>query len=216
MVKNIKKKLLLQNHKAQSFHILYVAMFSAPLYKSCQSCPWGQKWPRPGGHLLPYTYNGKNIKKNLLLRNHKAQSFHILSVAMYRGPLYKSCQPCPWGPYGPCLGGVMRKTLKNLLRNHKTQSFYILCVAMYSSPFYKSCQPGPGVHTGPAGGGGGGGVMGKTKKNLLLRNYKAQSFPILFVAIQALPRGHHGKNFKKSSSSKPQGPKLSYFVCSNV
>ena len=42
---------------------------------------------------------GKNIKY-LLLPNHKAQSFHILCVAMYYGPLYKSCQPCPWGPYG--------------------------------------------------------------------------------------------------------------------
>ena len=48
--KKHKQILLLQNHKAQSFHILYVAMFSGPLYKSCQSCPWGQKWPRPGGH----------------------------------------------------------------------------------------------------------------------------------------------------------------------
>ena len=49
-------------------------------------------------------------KKNLLLRNHKAQSFHILCVAMYNGPLYKSCQPCPWGPYGPRPGGIMGKT----------------------------------------------------------------------------------------------------------
>ena len=45
-----KKNLLLRNHKAQSFHILYVAMFSGPLYKSSQSCSWGQKWPRPGCH----------------------------------------------------------------------------------------------------------------------------------------------------------------------
>ena len=45
--------------------------------------------------------------KNLLLRNHEAQSFHILCVAMSSGPLYKSCQPCPWGPYGPRPGGVM-------------------------------------------------------------------------------------------------------------
>ena len=96
---------------------------------------------------------GKTLK-NLLLRNHKAQSFHILCVAMYSGPLYKSCQRCPWGPYGPRPGDVMGKTLKNLLRNHKTQSFHILCVAMYSGPLYKfcykSCQPCPWVHAGPA------------------------------------------------------------------
>ena len=49
-------------------------------------------------------------KKNLLLRSHKAQSFHILYVAMYSGPLYKSCQPCPWGPYRPRPGGIMGKT----------------------------------------------------------------------------------------------------------
>ena len=48
--------------------------------------------------------------KNLLLQNHKAQSFHILSVAMYSGPVYKSCQPCPCGPHGPRPGGVMGKT----------------------------------------------------------------------------------------------------------
>ena len=46
----------------------------------------------------------------LLLRNHKAQSFHILCVAMYNGPLYKSCLPCPWGLHGLRPGGVMGKT----------------------------------------------------------------------------------------------------------
>ena len=28
--------------------------------------------------------------------------------------------------------------------------------------------------------------------------------------------GRHGQNIKKSSSPKPRGPELSYFVCSNV
>ena len=99
------KNLLLQNHKAQSFHILSVAMYSGPLYKSCQPCPWGPYGPRPGGVM------GKTLK-NLFLRNHKAQSFHILFLAMYSGPLYKSCQLCSWGPYGPRPGGVMGKTGK--------------------------------------------------------------------------------------------------------
>ena len=102
-----KKNLLLRNHKAQSFHMLFVAMYSGPLYKSCQPCPWGPYGPRPGGVM------GKTLK-NLLLRNHKAQNFHILCVAMYSGPLYKSCykscQPCPWGPFGPRPGGVVGKT----------------------------------------------------------------------------------------------------------
>ena len=95
---NIKKNLL-RNRKAQSFHILPVAMYSGSLYKSCQPCPWGPYGPRPGGR------HGKIFKKNLLLQNHKTQSFHILCVAMYSGPLYKSYQPCPWGPYGPRPGG---------------------------------------------------------------------------------------------------------------
>ena len=79
-----KKNLLLLNQKAQSFHILYVAMFSGPLYKSCQACPWGQKWPCPAGSLAPIDLQWEKHKKNLL-RNHKAQSFHILCVAMYSG-----------------------------------------------------------------------------------------------------------------------------------
>ena len=53
-------------------------------------------------------------------------------ILVYSGPLYKSCQTCPWGPYGP------------------------------------------------------------------------------------RPMGRHGKNINKSSTPKPQGPELSYFVCSNV
>ena len=77
---------------------------SIPLYKSCQPCPWVPYGPALGRGVM-----GKSLK-NLLLRNHKAQSFHILFLAMYSGPLYKSCQPCPWGPYGPRPGGVMGKT----------------------------------------------------------------------------------------------------------
>ena len=34
---------------------------------------------------------GKTLK-NVLLRNHKTHSFHILCVAMYSGPLYKKVQ----------------------------------------------------------------------------------------------------------------------------
>ena len=96
-------------------------------------------------------------KKNPLLRNHKAQSFHILFVAMYSSPLYKSCQPCPWGSYRPRPGGVMGKTLKNLLRNHKAQNLHILCVAMYNSPLDNSCLPCPCGPYGPRPGS----VMGK-------------------------------------------------------
>ena len=40
------KNLLLSNHRAHSFDILYVAMANGPLRKLCQPCPWGQIWPR--------------------------------------------------------------------------------------------------------------------------------------------------------------------------
>ena len=34
-----------ETHKAQSHDIWYVA-------SSCGLCPWGIKWPHPGGHIL--------------------------------------------------------------------------------------------------------------------------------------------------------------------
>ena len=47
----------------------------------------------PQGSLAPMDLQWEKYiyKKNLLLRNHKGQSFPILCVAMYSGPLYKSC-----------------------------------------------------------------------------------------------------------------------------
>ena len=103
---------------------------------------------------MPRGHHGKNIK-NLLLRNHKPQSFHILFVAMYSVPLYKSCQPCPWGPYRPRPGGVMGKTLKNLLlQNHKAQSFHILLLAAYSGPLKILPTVPLGSIRAPGGGGG--------------------------------------------------------------
>ena len=142
--------------------------------------PLGSIQARPGGR------HGKT-KKNLLLQNKKVQSFHILYVAMYSGPLYKSCQPCPVVKMAPPRWSLAhidlqwkKKTLKHLLRNHKAQSFPILC-----GPPYKSCQPCPGVKNGPA--------------QMVISSHRLTM----------------GKNIKKSSP-KPQGTELSYFVCSNV
>ena len=42
------KNLLLRNQKAQSFYILYVAMFGSPHYKLCHSCPWVKFGHAPG------------------------------------------------------------------------------------------------------------------------------------------------------------------------
>ena len=106
--KNIKKIFFSETTRPRAF----ILMCSGPLYKSCQPCPWGQKMAPPRGSFAPIDMQWEKHKTNLLLQNHKAQSFHILCVAMYSGPLYKSCQPCPWGPYGPCPRVVMGKTLK--------------------------------------------------------------------------------------------------------
>ena len=43
---------------------------------------------------------GKTLKI-FLSETTRPKGFHILCVAMYSGPNYKSCQRCPWGPYGP-------------------------------------------------------------------------------------------------------------------
>ena len=32
---------------------------------------------------------------------------HPQGQQLYKGPLYKSCQPCPWGPYRPCPSGII-------------------------------------------------------------------------------------------------------------
>ena len=115
--------------------------------------PWVKNCPAEGVISSHRLTMGKKIKKNLLLRNHKAQSFHILSGAMYSVPLYKSCQPCPWGPYGACPGGVMGKTFKNLLlHNHKAQSLYFVFKQCIVVLFINPANCAPGVHTGPAPG----------------------------------------------------------------
>ena len=42
--------------KLQSFYVLCVAMFSNPLYRSCQPCTWGPNWPCPKGIICPKKY----------------------------------------------------------------------------------------------------------------------------------------------------------------
>jgi len=53
------KNLLVWNYKAQSFHIWYIAS-SISLPKLFKLCPWGQNWPRPGGHNFTLNYIWKS------------------------------------------------------------------------------------------------------------------------------------------------------------
>ena len=44
------------NCKAQSFLIWYITSSRGPLPKLFKLCPWGQNWPRPGGHNFTWNY----------------------------------------------------------------------------------------------------------------------------------------------------------------
>jgi len=52
----ILKNLLVWNYKAQSFHNWYIASSRGPLPKLFKLCPWGQNWPRSGGHNFTLNY----------------------------------------------------------------------------------------------------------------------------------------------------------------
>ena len=52
----ILKNLLVWNYMAQSFHIWYKASSKGSLPKLFKLCPWGQNWPRPGGHNFTLNY----------------------------------------------------------------------------------------------------------------------------------------------------------------
>jgi len=80
------KKFLVWNYKAQSFHIWYITSCRGPLPKLYILCPWGQNWPRPGGH--NYTLNYIRNFKGLLL----SFMYHHL-VVLYHNSL-KNCIPC--------------------------------------------------------------------------------------------------------------------------
>ena len=54
------KNLLVRNYKAQSFHIWYIASSRGPLPQLFKLCPWGQNWPRPGGHNSTLNYIRKS------------------------------------------------------------------------------------------------------------------------------------------------------------
>jgi len=55
-------KNLLWNYKAQSFHIWYITSSRGPLLKLFKLCPWGQNWPRLGGHNFTLIYIRKTAK----------------------------------------------------------------------------------------------------------------------------------------------------------
>jgi len=61
-------------------------------YQSCSNCSCCISWLR--GQKIGFQIA---IKKNLLVWNYKAQSFHIWYIASSRGPLPNLFKICPWG-----------------------------------------------------------------------------------------------------------------------
>jgi len=98
--KAIFKNLLVWNYKAQSFHVWYITSSRVPLPKLFKLCPWGQNWPRPGGHnftliyirktsndFLSWTANGNLTKLNRngpwVVLNHLFKSFWSVAYVVY-------------------------------------------------------------------------------------------------------------------------------------
>ena len=90
--KETSKNLLVWNYKAQSFHIWYIASSKGPLPKLFKLWPWGQNWPRPGGH-------------NFTLNYIRETSNYIFSWTA-NGNLTKLHSNDPWVvPYQSCSNG---------------------------------------------------------------------------------------------------------------
>jgi len=86
------KNLLVWNCRAQSSHIWYIASSRGPLPKLFKLYPWGQNWPRPGGHNFTLNYIRKTAN-------------NFFSWTAY-GNLTKPNRNGPWVvPYINCSNG---------------------------------------------------------------------------------------------------------------
>jgi hypothetical protein len=153
-------KNLLQNHKAESFHIWYMATSRGPLHNYIvERIPLGSKMAPPQGSSF-YVEIYRETVKNLLLRNPKAESFHIWYMATSRGPLHILLKESPWGLKWPGPRGqkfyieiYYRETFKKLLlHSHKFESFHIWYMATYRGPLHILLKESPLGQNGPAPG----------------------------------------------------------------
>ena len=157
--------------------------------------PLGSKLAPPRGSLFLHNSYIVNIFENLLLRKQKAQTFDILYVALPSGPLPRLFKLYPWGQNWPRPSGslILHNSYigKNLWKSSSPKAkgpdlWYFVCSIVMSS---------------------------STKI--------VQSMPL--GSKLAPPRGsliphnsYMGEHLWKSSSPKPKGPDLWYFVCSIV
>ena len=128
----------------------------------------------------------------LFLRNHNTQSFNILCVEMHT-PLYKSCQPCPWGPYR--------------LRPRASLPAIGFQWEIHEKFFSETKRPKASVF-------GMQHCYMELKINPAKHAHVARNDPIsVFISFHSLIIR---QNIKKSSSQKPHGPEHLYFMCSYV
>ena len=90
-------------------------MLSGTLYKSCQSCPLGLNWPRPGGHhqnlfLLNILKTNRPIKTKFCM--------HIIIDKIYVG-IINHCFFCKFATELPFLIDFIIWFLLNILRKNK-------------------------------------------------------------------------------------------------
>jgi len=121
------KNLFLRNYKAQCFHIWYIASSRGPLPKLFKLCPWGQNWPRHGGHTFTLNYIRKSsndifsstANRNLTSLNRNGSGWSSTKIVQM---VLISCISRSWGQKV----GFQSAIFKNLLvRNYKVQSFHI-------------------------------------------------------------------------------------------
>ena len=90
--------------------------------------PLGSKMAPPWGTLAPIDLQWEKHKKNLLLRNHKAQSFHILFVAIFinpanHAPAQQAPDVCLTSDIGYILVATSYNQFPTSIRRHFLTSF---------------------------------------------------------------------------------------------
>ena len=99
------KNLLLPNYMAQRYHILYVAMYSDPLYKFCLPCCWGPYRPCPGG--IVFHRHIVEIHDNIFSETAKPKAC-IFDMQQCHVELYiNSANHVSGVKYGPTLGVII-------------------------------------------------------------------------------------------------------------
>ena len=161
------------------------------LYQSCSNC---SSWLHKKVTRSKNRFSKCNFQKSSSLKL-QGQSFHIWYITSIRGPLPKLFKLCPWVKIDPAPGdhnftlNYMRKTSNDFLSWTANRN---LTKLIRNGPWvvpYQNCS----VSCISRSRGQKIGFQNATFKNLLVWNYKAQSFHIWYIASS---RGPLPKLFK--------------------